>query len=109
MLTNLIYKVFTKSIIDNTCYIFYSFSLNIFFPTLILMVGLYVSLPFGIALTCDVMTLIDELRNTGITSWSVNKIKRTVMKGLSTDLHLQPSFKNRCLHCSHIVIDWEIY
>lgn len=73
------------------------------------MVGLYVSLPFGIALTCDVMTLIDELRNTGITYRSVNKIKRTVMKGLSTDLHLQPSFKNRCLHCSHIVIDWEIY
>lgn len=104
MLTNLIYKVFTKSIIDNTCYIFYSFSfsLNIFFPTAILMVGLYVSLPFSIALTCDVMTLIDELRNTGITSRSVNKIKKTVMKGLSTDLHLLPSFKNRC---SHIVID----
>lgn len=44
------------------------------------MVGLYVSLPFSIALTCDVMTLIDELRNTGVTSRSVNKIKRTVMK-----------------------------
>lgn len=95
MLTNLIYKVFTNSIIDNICYIFY---LIYFYPTAILMVGFYVSLPFSIALTCDVMTLIDELRNTGITSRSVNKIKRTVMKGLSTDLHLLPSFKN---HCSH--------
>lgn len=66
------------------------------------MVGFYVSLPFSIALTCDVMTLIDELRNTGITSRSVNKIKRTVMKELSTNLHLLPSFKNRF---SHIVID----
>lgn len=49
------------------------------------MVGLYVSLPFGIALTCDVVTLIDELRNTGITSWTVKKIKRTLRQDLLTD------------------------